>query len=52
MPKVISCTCGQTVQGDTEDEVLGKAEEHVREDHPDLVDDFPRQRLQSMIEEV
>jgi predicted small metal-binding protein len=52
VPKVISCICGQSVQGDTEEEVLDKAEDHVRSDHPDLVDEFPRTTLATMIEDV
>lgn len=52
MPKVIHCACGRSVQGDAEDEVLDKAEEHVREDHPEMAHEFTRERLRSMIEDV
>jgi predicted small metal-binding protein len=44
--------CGQTVQGDSDDEVLDKAEEHVAANHPEMSDQFTRDKLQTMIENV
>jgi len=52
MPKLINCACGQTVQGDSDDEVLDKAEEHVRSNHADEADQPSRAELRSIIEEV
>ena len=51
MPKVINCVCGETVRGETEDEVLEKAEEHVRTAHADMAHQFPRETLATMITE-
>ena len=51
MAKVINCACGQTIRGETEDEVLDNAEEHVRTAHSDIADQFPRETLAGMIEE-
>jgi predicted small metal-binding protein len=50
--KVINCMCGQSVQGDSDDEVLDKAEAHVAESHADMVGEFTRDRLRTMIEQV
>jgi len=52
MPKQITCECGTTVRGESEDDVLAKAEEHVRRDHPDLVESMSRDELRGMMEDV
>ena len=36
MAKVINCECGLTLRGETDEEVLTAAKEHIRESHPDL----------------
>ena len=51
MPFVITCACGVAVQGDSRDEVLGKAEAH-QEDHEDASMAVPRGVLERMIEQV
>jgi predicted small metal-binding protein len=50
MSMVINCACGTTLRGETEDEVLDAAEEHVRTDHPDMADTFTREALAGMVE--
>lgn len=52
MAKVINCMCGASVQGESEDEVLDKAEQHVRANHADQADQFPREKLATMIQEA
>jgi predicted small metal-binding protein len=49
--KVINCACGETIRGETENEVLDNAEEHVRETHADMADQFPRETLAGMVED-
>ena len=51
MAKVINCACGATIRGESEDEVIASAEEHVRDSHPDMVDQFPRETLAGMVED-
>jgi predicted small metal-binding protein len=52
MAKVINCACGETIRGETEDEVLDNAEAHAREVHPDMVDQYPREKLAGMVEDA
>jgi predicted small metal-binding protein len=52
MAKQINCECGYTVRGETEDEVLGNAEEHIQRDHPELVGSMSRDDLRGMVEEA
>jgi predicted small metal-binding protein len=52
MAKQINCECGFVVRGDTDDELVAKAEEHIRADHPDLVGQMSRDDLLAMAEEV
>jgi predicted small metal-binding protein len=33
MPKVINCPCGFVVKGETDDEVVARAQEHARQVH-------------------
>jgi predicted small metal-binding protein len=49
MAKVINCACGETIHGETEDEVLDKAERHVQHVHADMADQFPRETLARMV---
>jgi predicted small metal-binding protein len=49
--KVINCACGETIRGESEDEVVASAEDHVRDVHPDMVDEFPREALVGMVED-
>jgi hypothetical protein len=49
MAKAINCPCGETIRGETEDEVLDSAEEHVRTEHADMADQFPREALAGMV---
>jgi predicted small metal-binding protein len=51
MAKVINCACGVTIRGETEDEVLDNAEEHVRQAHADMADQYPRDTLAGMVED-
>jgi hypothetical protein len=51
MAKVINCACGATVRGETEDEVLDNAEQHVMEVHAEQADQFPREVLAGMVED-
>jgi predicted small metal-binding protein len=51
MAKVINCACGATIRGETEEEVLDNAEAHVREEHADMADQFPRETLAGMIQD-
>ncbi len=51
MAKLINCECGFVVRAGTEQELLDRAERHVRETHPDLVGKVTRDDLLAMAEE-
>lgn len=52
MAKQITCECGAVISGTTEDEVVAGAREHMRTDHPDLLDKVSQEDLVGWIEEV
>jgi predicted small metal-binding protein len=52
MAKVINCECGYVVQGQTEQELLSKATDHLRDAHPELVGKVSDSDLLAMAEEV
>jgi predicted small metal-binding protein len=49
--KVIHCECGADVQAETDDELVGKVEEHVRERHPEMVGQMTRDQILDMAHE-
>ena len=52
MSKLINCECGQVVRGETDDELIRNAQEHIDRDHPELVGKVTREDLLAMAEEV
>ena len=52
MAKQITCECGYVVRGETDGEVVQGARDHMRVDHPDLVDKVSDADLRGWIAEV
>ena len=52
MAKKIDCPCGETVRGETDDELVANAEAHMREKHPDMVGTMSREQLIGMATEA
>jgi hypothetical protein len=52
MAKLINCECGRVVRGETDDELIAAAQEHINRDHPDLVGKVSREDLLGMAEEA
>ena len=51
MSLLINCECGRVVKAETEDEIVAKVEQHVSEDHPELVGKLSREDIVAMSEE-
>jgi predicted small metal-binding protein len=52
MSLLINCECGRVVKAESEDEIVAKVEQHVAQDHPELVGKLSRQDIVAMSEEV
>jgi predicted small metal-binding protein len=52
MAKQITCECGVVLRGETDGEVMDGARDHMRTDHPDLLEKVSDADLQGWIEEV
>jgi predicted small metal-binding protein len=52
MAKRITCECGFVARADTDEEVVEQIREHMRADHPELLDKVSRDDLLGWIEEV
>jgi predicted small metal-binding protein len=50
--KKIDCPCGETVRGETDDEVVANAEAHMRDKHPEMVGTMSREQLLGMATEA
>jgi predicted small metal-binding protein len=48
----INCECGYTVTGDSEDELVANAEQHIQSDHPDMVGKVTREDLLAQAEQI
>lgn len=52
MAKVINCDCGYTVTGETDQELLANANEHIEGQHPEMVGTMSDEQLLEMAEET
>jgi predicted small metal-binding protein len=52
MAKQITCECGFVATDDSDDGVVERIREHMRSDHPELLDKVSRDDLLGWIEEV
>jgi predicted small metal-binding protein len=52
MARQITCECGQIIRGETEHEVVDRALEHIRADHPQLAEQVTRDEIAALIELV
>jgi predicted small metal-binding protein len=48
----INCDCGYVVKGESEDELVANAEQHIQSDHPDMVGKVSRDDLLGQAEQV
>ena len=51
MSKVINCECGESVRGETDDELVSNVERHVEARHPEMVGTMSRDQILGMAEE-
>jgi predicted small metal-binding protein len=51
MSKQIKCECGYVARAESEDDVLELIREHMRTDHPELLEKVTRDDLLGWIEE-
>ena len=52
MSRQIKCECGFIARGETDDDVVVRIEEHIRSDHPDLVQSLTRDEIATWVEVV
>ncbi len=52
MAKQVTCECGYVIRAATEGEVVQGVRDHMRADHPELLDRVSEEDIRSWIEEV
>ncbi len=52
MSKEINCDCGETVRGETDDELVANTEAHVESAHPEMVGQMSREQILAMAHEA
>jgi hypothetical protein len=49
---VLNCPCGETLTGDTEDELVEDTFAHLRAQHPDRADGYQREHILMMAQRL
>jgi hypothetical protein len=49
---VLRCPCGETLTGDTEDEIVAVATEHLKAIHPDMADNYGPEHILFMAQKL
>jgi predicted small metal-binding protein len=52
MARVIKCECGYVARGETDDELVANAEQHIQSVHPEMVGKMSRDDLLGMAEDA
>jgi predicted small metal-binding protein len=52
MALIINCECGYVVRGETDDDLIESAFDHLARDHPELVDKRSREDILASAEEA
>jgi hypothetical protein len=52
MAWMMRCECGEVARAETDDELVAAVEQHVREQHPDMVGRLSREQILAMAEAV
>jgi len=48
MAQKVECPCGETVRGESDDELVSNVETHIQDNHPDLVGTMSREQILGM----
>jgi predicted small metal-binding protein len=48
MAQKVDCPCGATVRGESDDELVANVEQHVQDQHPDMVGTMSREQILGM----
>jgi predicted small metal-binding protein len=52
MARQVKCECGYVVHGETDEEVVAELRDHMRTDHPELLDKVTDEQIRDWIEIV
>jgi len=48
MAMKVDCPCGETVSGESDEELVANVEQHIQDRHPDLVGTMSREQILGM----
>jgi predicted small metal-binding protein len=52
MAKQVNCPCGETVRGESDDELVSNVEAHIQDRHPEMVGTMSREQILGMAQEA
>jgi predicted small metal-binding protein len=48
MAQKVDCPCGETIRGESDDELVSNVEQHIQDRHPDMVGSMSREQILGM----
>jgi predicted small metal-binding protein len=48
MAQKFDCPCGETIRGESDDELVSNVEQHIQDRHPDMVGSMSREQILGM----
>jgi predicted small metal-binding protein len=51
MAYVINCDCGYVARGETEDDLVANAEQHIADKHPEMKEQMGREQILALAEQ-
>jgi predicted small metal-binding protein len=52
MARQVKCECGYTARGDSDEDVVAEIRDHIRSDHPELMEQVSDEDIASWVEIV
>jgi predicted small metal-binding protein len=52
MAKQVNCPCGETVSGESDDELVTNVEAHIQDKHPEMVGTMSREQILDMAQQA
>ena len=49
--KVVNCPCGTNVEGETDEELVTNVQQHISDEHPDMVGQYSTEQIMEMAHE-
>ncbi|MCW2977006.1 MAG: hypothetical protein JWM06_2287 [Actinomycetia bacterium] len=49
--KVVDCPCGTQVEGETDEQLVANVQQHISDDHPEMVGTYSNEQILEMAQD-